>query len=45
VGKPIVCGISVRGYCISSAGIRDEAVPILGEVNKDQAYYFKLVQQ
>lgn len=40
VGKPIVCGISVRGDCNSSREIKDEPVPKLGEVNKDQACYF-----
>lgn len=35
VGKPIVCGISVRSECRSSSEIKDEVVPILGEVNKE----------
>ncbi|KAF3322731.1 LRR receptor-like serine/threonine-protein kinase [Carex littledalei] len=37
VGKPIVCGISVQGGCSSFSGIKDEVVPILGEIKELEA--------
>lgn len=39
VGKPIVCGISVRRACCSSSGIKD-VVSKLGGVNNEYSYYF-----